>query len=71
MAHLRRIFLDFSLAPLEVFKGVKFMYIMLSFMCILPVNVVGGEQVNARRVGEPKGDRKGPRRSTLPPPPLQ
>ena len=30
MARLRRIFWDFSLAPLEVFKGVKFMHIMLS-----------------------------------------
>jgi hypothetical protein len=71
VARLHRIFWDFSLAPQTMFKGVKIMQIMLSFMCILPVDVIGGEQVNARRVGEPKGDRKGPRRSTLPLPPLQ
>jgi len=30
VAHLRRIFLDFSLAPQAVFKGVKFMHITLN-----------------------------------------
>ena len=37
MAHLRRIFLDFSLAPLGVFKGVKFVHITLSLAAFTPV----------------------------------
>jgi len=37
VARLRRIFLDFSLAPLEVFKGVKFIHITLSLAAFTTV----------------------------------